>query len=990
MLKQLTSSSKRTRRNQRRRETRVGSQIEVLQSRELLSATNLSEVVLLDGETSDPAGPLLNRFGGGTVNGINATTGFEATTVRTGDGALRIQTNGTIAAGEFDFTALALTGFGPSNSYVDTRDLTGFDEVRFWLRNETGSPFQLVFEVKDYRDSNDHRGRLSFAVSDSTDWTEIVVPLDLTTAGWTVFGSPDLSRARIFSLVIEAQAVPVSGSLFVDDMILVESGGTLNPTSASADQLLERVVARQFRGLWGSRDRDTGLIPSISSFADVMALNSTSGVVQMLPEAIRRGLVSQGEADAGVAQIVATMQTVWDNVEAGGNGGFLPPRYIDRVNLNQSFVLEESSVDASFFFLALHQYRNLPTTTTTLRDNIDALLNRFDFDAFNSPTGWRLAYLYQSQTFTTGTYDGYSGEVYAISLAAHLAPSNQVDITTHWNSATFRVSDFLVDENDSHLVHSQDAFRAPFLQWLFHLFADVSQRGTDSYSDPMTGSTELATNPVDNALRYQRETHRALQQLNRNSFLQPDAGDDGTGGTYEQFSLYNNFGQPNLFMPWSVGFSVLGDPAFALPALREMLRKDLHGPLGLTDSAVFATGAATPTRQTARHDFWNLALSTMSLMTATSSSPSNTAYAQNADVSAALDSVFPNPILTLPDGGGTYLVQRDGADLTVRIQNGAELFRGVASNLVSLTIEGSGDADNVTVLVEGGTGNQVNTALRFDGGDSDDRFLGQLATGPMTLLGGAGNDELVGGPNDDNLSGNAGNDTIRGNAGNDMATGGDGQDVIFAGNGRDNVTGDGGVDRLFGDNGYDTISGGSGNDFIRGGRGNDRLNGDTGNDAIIGDLHNDTLTGDTGNDTLSGGDGNDRIFAGNGLDVIEGGSGDDRLFGDNGYDSISGGAGNDVIRGGRGNDLLFGDAGNDQLFGDLHNDRLFGGDDDDTLRGGDGDDSLNGGDGSDLADGEAGADTIDVQEAPQPDGIDSVVSGDAADTIFADPNDVFI
>ncbi len=134
----------------------------------------------------------------------------------------------------------------------------------------------------------------------------------------------------------------------------------------------------------------------------------------------------------------------------------------------------------------------------------------------------------------------------------------------------------------------------------------------------------------------------------------------------------------------------------------------------------------------------------------------------------------------------------------------------------------------------------------------------------------------------------------------------------------------------------------------------------TSNVNLTGNGGDDLLIGGSGDDTLNGGDGNDTVYAGNGRDSVSGGNGNDRLFGNNGYDTISGGLGNDFLRGGRGRDSLTGDAGDDELLGDDHNDTLIGG--------------------SDRADGEAGADTIDVQEAPQPDGIDSVVGGDMADT----------
>ncbi|MDA0589779.1 MAG: FG-GAP-like repeat-containing protein [Planctomycetota bacterium] len=266
-----------------------------------------------------------------------------------------------------------------------------------------------------------------------------------------------------------------------------------------------------------------------------------------------------------------------------------------------------------------------------------------------------------------------------------------------------------------------------------------------------------------------------------------------------------------------------------------------------------------------------------------------------------------------------------------------------------------------------------------DGGSGDDRLFGDGDNDVIT--GGLGNDFIRGGSGADHLSGDAGNDEIIGDNDSDTLMGGDdddtltgsnGTDVVYGGLGNDLIDGAAGDDQLFGDAGNDSISGADGRDKIRGGADNDVLDGGIGFD---------TLYGDQGDDTISGGDGDDTVFAGTGRDSVSGDSGNDRLFGDNGYDTISGGIGNDFIRGGRGSDSLSGDAGEDTLLGDLHNDTLNGGDDDDTLIGGDG---------SDRADGQGGADTIDVQEAPAPDGIDSVVGGDMADTILMDPDDVLI
>lgn len=451
--------------------------------------------------------------------------------------------------------------------------------------------------------------------------------------------------------------------------------------------------------------------------------------------------------------------------------------------------------------------------------------------------------------------------------------------------------------------------------------------------------------------------------------------------------------------------------------------------------------------------------------------------------------------VSLPNGGGSYEVLRDGNDLVLRVQGGAELFREPAGQVLVLNVNGSGAADIVTVL---NSGTVVDTPVFFDGESGNDRFNGLLAQGTITLQGGQGADTLIGGiSNDsimggdgddrvfagsgndhvdggtgdnqlfgdsgndtlvgsngrdlirggngnDDLDGGSGFDTLAGDRGNDTLVGGDGDDTAFGGPGLDSISGGSGNDRLFGQDGYDSISGGGGNDFIRGGRGQDQLSGDAGQDEIIGDEHEDTLNGGDDNDTLSAGSGADRVFAGAGNDVVDGGADDDQLYGDAGSDTISGSTGRDLVRGGNDNDLLNGDGGFDTLFGDQGNDTITGGDGNDTVFGGNGrdsvsgdagddrifgnngydtisggvgndfirggrgrdsltgndgndeligdehEDTLTGGSGSDRATGGAGADTIDVQEAPQPDGIDSVVGSDMADTVFMDPADLLI
>lgn len=121
------------------------------------------------------------------------------------------------------------------------------------------------------------------------------------------------------------------------------------------------------------------------------------------------------------------------------------------------------------------------------------------------------------------------------------------------------------------------------------------------------------------------------------------------------------------------------------------------------------------------------------------------------------------------------------------------------SNIESISINGSGQADHITV-----SGDLIETGLRsvdytgwgpdgttFDAGASVDAGISFNLTGSAgndTLTGGAGNDSLVGSNGADILTGGGGNDTITGNGGDD-ATGGADHFVFAPGSGNDSVIG---------------------------------------------------------------------------------------------------------------------------------------------------------------------------------------------------------
>jgi len=106
-------------------------------------------------------------------------------------------------------------------------------------------------------------------------------------------------------------------------------------------------------------------------------------------------------------------------------------------------------------------------------------------------------------------------------------------------------------------------------------------------------------------------------------------------------------------------------------------------------------------------------------------------------------------------------------------------------------------------------------------GDGNDQFLeqpsgGVLASKPLVVFGGNGNDSIIGGD---------ANDTLYGGAGDDVIAGGDGVDLIFGGIGNDIVNGNKGNDTEILGDGDDTAvwNPGEASDTVDGGTGIDTL-----------------------------------------------------------------------------------------------------------------------------------------------------------------------
>lgn len=275
--------------------------------------------------------------------------------------------------------------------------------------------------------------------------------------------------------------------------------------------------------------------------------------------------------------------------------------------------------------------------------------------------------------------------------------------------------------------------------------------------------------------------------------------------------------------------------------------------------------------------------------------------------------------------------------------------------------------------------------IRVELGDGNDQ--GRLGSGwtlgtPITIDGGAGDDDLDGYQGPETFHGGDGNDVLEGNQGDD---------------------------HLFGEAGNDTIEGGDGADEVRGGDGDDLVGG--GGTAQFADI----IDGGSGRDTLS-----EYEYAAGGSApaptapialTIDGAANDGRPGeGDNVIDvevakllvaaDITAGPGPvelSVFRTQALPSRLIGSDQADTLTGFDYDDRIEGGAGADTIIGGYGNDTIVPGPGRDAVNADAvgacnffecrpayGNDTVDARDGE----VDSVTCGVGQDTVLADPDDV--
>ena len=256
------------------------------------SAGDLSVVPLLNGERADSLNLVGRTAGPGSIGQrIHQAVGRRPHRHR------RLSREPWRAPIRFEFFQTFSSALTGDPDRRQDRDLTQYQTLEGYVRNDAGNPLTFTLELKDYRDIDGHVAKRSYTIPAGGVWTKIEAPLDLA-HGWNVTGSPDLKRTYALSFLVDENIGPLNGSLYLDDFNLIENGPSIDVATAPIETIVERSPGGSSWALWAARNKTSGLIPNSSDNVSIGALNTTTGVVWNLPSAIRRGWVTQADADA--------------------------------------------------------------------------------------------------------------------------------------------------------------------------------------------------------------------------------------------------------------------------------------------------------------------------------------------------------------------------------------------------------------------------------------------------------------------------------------------------------------------------------------------------------------------------------------------------------------------------------------------------------------------------------------------------------------------
>ncbi len=306
-----------------------------------------------------------------------------------------------------------------------------------------------------------------------------------------------------------------------------------------------------------------------------------------------------------------------------------------------------------------------------------------------------------------------------------------------------------------------------------------------------------------------------------------------------------------------------------------------------------------------------------------------------------------------------------------------------------ITVTGFGQSK-----VYGTAANPVKSIYADGGAGKNVLLVDASVTLPVTLVGGAGNDQLRGGSGKNRLVGRGGDDVLVGGIDNDVIDAGTGNAKLYGGPGNDLLSAVGGANYLDGDDGVDTLQGGTGADTIDGGKGNDKILGGGGADVLLGGDDNDTITGQGAQGVyVEGGRGNNTIYGSGGPDVIYAvfpnapavAAGTNIVFAGAGNDKVYGGTdGTNEIHGGPDDDLLYGGLLADLIHADSGTDIAFGGEGDDTIYADSGTNKIYGGLGNDTIYGSSGVARPVNWPSATPPGFDVTYAGSGTDELYGE------
>ncbi len=296
---------------------------------------------------------------------------------------------------------------------------------------------------------------------------------------------------------------------------------------------------------------------------------------------------------------------------------------------------------------------------------------------------------------------------------------------------------------------------------------------------------------------------------------------------------------------------------------------------------------------------------------------------------------------------GSFTISETGAWNYSLNSTAASVLALKAGHSITETIEVSslsGDTQDITLVIKGGTNTSTSGNDNINSGDGDNTI--NAGDGKNTVTSGSGNDNIASGTGNDTINagngdntinaGNGankitsgtGNDAIDTGLGNDTVNAGDGNNTINAGGGANKITTGSGDDALISGDGKDTINAGGGNNIINAGNGINKITSGSGDDTITTGVGKDTILAGDGNNTIISGGGNDKIVMGAGNDVINGGAGKDVMSGGSGkdvfvFDNLAAGSIDKILDFDGTHDLLkFDDAVFTALAGGLSSDNL--------------------------------------------------------------------